>query len=99
MGLADGAEQGKKNLQPCAVMTCANQLSGYKLLRVQQAFWGGIRRPGTSQRRTVPSEWSTIDHNQIRNIHAVMFYRPPEAPMPSWPPNNGNRPLPAALTQ
>jgi len=54
-----------------------------------------IRRPGTSQRRNVLSEWFAIDHNRIRSIHAVMFYPPPEAPMPNWPPYNGNWPLPA----
>lgn len=56
-----------------------------------------IRRPGTSQRRNVLSEWFAIDHNRIRSIHAVMFYPPPDAPMPNWPPYNGNWPLPAAI--
>jgi hypothetical protein len=54
-----------------------------------------IRKPGTPQRRNVLSEWFTIDHGRIRGIHAVMFYPPPEVPVPNWPPYNGNWPLPA----
>ena len=54
-----------------------------------------IRKPGTPQRRNVLSEWFTIDHKRIRSIHAVMFYPPPEVPVPNWPPYNGNWPLPA----
>ncbi len=58
-----------------------------------------IRRPGTVQRRNVLSEWFAIDHNRIRSIHAVMFYPPAEAPMPNWPPYNGNWPMTTAVTQ
>jgi hypothetical protein len=54
-----------------------------------------IRRAGTAQRRNTLSEWFTIDHNRIRSIHAVMFYPPPELPVPNWPPYNGNWPLTA----
>jgi hypothetical protein len=54
-----------------------------------------IRKPGAPQRRNVLSEWFTIDQNRIRAIHAAMIYPPPEAPMPNWPPYNGNWPLPA----
>jgi hypothetical protein len=53
-----------------------------------------IRRPGTPQRRNVLSEWFAIDHGKIRSIHAAMFYPPPDAPVPNWPPYNGNWPLP-----
>jgi hypothetical protein len=58
-----------------------------------------IRQPGTSQRRNVLSEWFAIDHERIRSIHAAMFYPPPEAAVPNWPPYNGNWPLPAAFTK
>ena len=58
-----------------------------------------IRKPGIPQQRNVLSEWFTIDHQRIRSIHAAMFYPPPEAPAPDWPPLNGNWPLPATLTQ
>ena len=58
-----------------------------------------IRRPGTPQRRNVLSEWFAIDHQRIRSIHAAMFYPPPDAPVPNWPPYNGNWPLPAAIVQ
>jgi hypothetical protein len=53
-----------------------------------------IRRPGTSQRRNVLSEWFAIDNKRIRSIHAAMFYPLPELPVPNWPPYNGNWPLP-----
>jgi hypothetical protein len=56
-----------------------------------------IRKPGISQRRNVLSEWFVIDRQKIRSIYAAMFYPPPEAPVPNWPPYNGNWPLPAAL--
>jgi len=58
-----------------------------------------IRKPGIQQRRNVLSEWFVIDRQKIRSIYAAMFYPPPEAPVPNWPPYNGNWPLPAGLTQ
>jgi hypothetical protein len=56
-----------------------------------------IRKPGTVTRRNVLSEWFVIDNNQIRSIYSAMFYPPPEAPVPNWPPYDGNWPLPDTL--
>jgi hypothetical protein len=56
-----------------------------------------IRKPGTTTRRNVLSEWFTIESNKIRTIHSAMFYPPPEAPAPNWPPYDGNWPLPPTL--
>jgi hypothetical protein len=56
-----------------------------------------IRKPGTTTRRNVLSEWFTIENNRIRTIHSAMFYPPPEAPAPNWPPYDGNWPLPPTL--
>lgn len=56
-----------------------------------------IRKPGTTTRRNALSEWFVIDNNKIRSIYSAMFYPAPEAPVPNWPPYNGNWPLPAAL--
>jgi hypothetical protein len=56
-----------------------------------------IRKPGMTTRRNVLSEWFTIDNNKIRTIHSAMFYPPPEAPAPNWPPYDGNWPLPPTL--
>jgi hypothetical protein len=57
-----------------------------------------IRKPGTATRRNVFSEWFAIDNNKIRTIHSAMFYPPPEAPAPNWPPYDGNWPLPATFS-
>jgi hypothetical protein len=56
-----------------------------------------IRKPGTTTRRNALSEWFVIDNNKIRSIYSAMFYPAPEAPVPNWPPYNGNWPLPAGL--
>jgi hypothetical protein len=56
-----------------------------------------LRRPGTPQRRNGLSELFFIDDNRISSIWAAMFYPPPAAPMPNWPPYDGNFPLPASL--
>jgi hypothetical protein len=53
-----------------------------------------IRRPGTTTRRNALSEWFVIENNKIRSIYSAMFYPPPEAPVPNWPPFDGNWPLP-----
>jgi hypothetical protein len=55
-----------------------------------------LRKPGTATRRNVLSEWFTIENDRIRSIYSAMFYPPPEAPVPNWPPYDGNWPLPAA---
>jgi hypothetical protein len=57
-----------------------------------------IRKPGTTTRRNVFSEWFVLDNNKIRTIYSAMFYPPPEMPVPNWPPYDGNWPLPAALS-
>jgi hypothetical protein len=52
-----------------------------------------LRKPGTTTRRNVLSEWFAIEDNKIRTIHSAMFYPAPEAPVPNWPPYDGNWPL------
>jgi hypothetical protein len=54
-----------------------------------------VRKPGTSTRRNMFSEWFTIENNKIRSIYSAMFYPAPEEPVPNWPPYEGNWPLPA----
>ena len=56
-----------------------------------------IRKPGTATRRNMFSEWFTIDENKIRSVYSAMFYPVPEAPVPNWPPYDGNWPLPATF--
>lgn len=56
-----------------------------------------LRKPGTTTRRNVLSEWFVIDRDQIRSVYSAMFYPPPETPVPNWPPYDGNWPLPASL--
>jgi hypothetical protein len=58
-----------------------------------------IRKPGTTTRRNVFSEWFTIEDNKIRTIHSAMFYPAPEAPVPNWPPYDGNWPLSPTLAK
>jgi len=57
-----------------------------------------IRKPGTTTRRNMFSEWFFLDNNRIRTIYAAMFYPPPEMPVPNWPPFDGNWPLPTSFT-
>jgi hypothetical protein len=52
---------------------------------------------GTTTRRNAFSEWFAIDSNKIRSIYSAMFYPPPEAPVPNWPPYDGNWLLPPAF--
>ena len=52
-----------------------------------------IRKPGTTTRRNVFSEWFYIDKGKIRTIYTAMFYPPPELPVPNWPPYDGNWPV------
>jgi hypothetical protein len=54
-----------------------------------------VRKPGTATRRNAFSEWFVIENNKIRSIYSAMFYPAPEAPVPNWPPYEGNWPLPA----
>jgi hypothetical protein len=54
-----------------------------------------VRKPGTTTRRNVFSEWFVIENNKIRSIYSAMFYPAPEAPVPNWPPYEGNWPLPS----
>ncbi len=54
-----------------------------------------VRKPGTATRRNMFSEWFVIDDNKIHSIYSAMFYPAPEAPVPNWPPYEGNWPLPA----
>src|SRR5262249_50688312 len=57
-----------------------------------------MRKPRTTLRRNLLTEWFFIDNNRIRTIYAAMFYPPPDAPVPNWPPYEGNWPLPASLS-
>jgi hypothetical protein len=34
-----------------------------------------------------------IDRDKTRTIHAAMFFPPPEAQVPNWPPYDGNWPI------
>jgi hypothetical protein len=56
-----------------------------------------LRKPGTVTRRNAFSEWFVIDDNKIRSIYSAMFFPVPEAPVPNWPPYDGNWPLPATF--
>ena len=56
-----------------------------------------LRKPGTATRRNALSEWFVIDNNKIRSIFSAMFYPTPEAPVPNWPPYDGNWPLSPTL--
>lgn len=56
-----------------------------------------LRKPGTTTRRNAFSEWFVIDKDKIHSIYSAMFYPPPEAPVPNWPPYDGNWPLPASF--
>jgi len=56
-----------------------------------------LRKPGTTTRRNVFSEWFIIDNNKITSIYSAMFYPTPELPVPNWPPYDGNWPLSPTL--
>jgi hypothetical protein len=56
-----------------------------------------LRRPGTTPRRNVLSEWFVIEDGKIRSVYAAMFYPASDVPVPNWPPYDGNWPLPAEL--
>lgn len=56
-----------------------------------------LRKPGTTTRRNVFSEWFFIDDNKIRTIYSAMFYPEPDLPVPNWPPYEGNWPLSPSL--
>jgi hypothetical protein len=56
-----------------------------------------LRKPGSPQRRNVFSELFFLEGRKIRSIYSAMFYSPPEAPVPNWPPYDGNWPLPASF--
>lgn len=56
-----------------------------------------IRKPGSPQRRNFFAELFFLDGHKIRSIYSAMFYPPPEAPIPNWPPYDGNWPLPASF--
>jgi len=57
-----------------------------------------IRKPGTATRRNMFGEWFILENNKIRTIYATLHYPAPEAPVPNWPPYEGNWPLPATLS-
>jgi len=56
-----------------------------------------LRKPGAPQRRNVFAELFFLEGHKIRSIYSAMFYPPPEAPVPNWPPYDGNWPLPASF--
>jgi len=56
-----------------------------------------LRKPGSTTRRNMFSEWFFIDNAKIHLVYSAMFYPPPEQPVPNWPPYDGNFPLPASV--
>jgi hypothetical protein len=55
------------------------------------------RFPGVDMRRNLLAEWFYVDQGKIRTIYAAMYYPDAEAPLPNWPPFDGNWPVqPAA---
>jgi hypothetical protein len=52
-----------------------------------------VRKPGTTTRRNVFSEWFVIENQKIRSIYSAMFYPAADLPVPNWPPYDGNWPL------
>ena len=54
-----------------------------------------IRVPNEPRRRNEFMEFFYIDHAKIRDVYAALVYPPPTAPVPNWPPYDGNFPLPA----
>ena len=56
-----------------------------------------LRKPGSTTRRNMFSEWFFIDKARIHLVYAAMFYPPPEQPVPNWPPYDGNFPLPPSV--
>ncbi len=55
------------------------------------------RKQGTTTRRNVFSEYFFIDEQKIRTIFSAMFYPPPQAPVPNWPPFDANWPMPPSF--
>ena len=54
-----------------------------------------LRVPNEPRRRNHFMEFFYIDHARIRDVYAALLYPPPGAPVPNWPPYDGNFPLPA----
>ena len=54
-----------------------------------------VRTPNEPRRRNHFMEFFYIDHARIRDVYAALIYPPPSAPVPNWPPYDGNFPLPA----
>ncbi len=50
------------------------------------------RYPGVDMRRNLLAEWFYVDAGKIRTIYPAMYYPPPEAMLPNWPPFDGNWP-------
>jgi hypothetical protein len=50
-------------------------------------------KPGVPMRRNLLSKWFFIDAGKIRTIYAAMYYPEQEAPVPNWPPFDGNWPV------
>lgn len=51
------------------------------------------RYPGVDMRRNLLAEWFYVDAGKIRTVYAAMYYPPPEAMLPNWPPFDGNWPV------
>lgn len=106
-----GAAAGRGGKGPEAVSDCTSGLTNFSAALVAArrypvvdeeaqavlAIAVFVRRPGLATRRNVFSEWFFIDNAKIRTIYSAMFYPSPEAPVPNWPPYDGNWPLPASL--
>ena len=100
---------------PAAVSDCTSGLATINILFVAARRYplideeAGVvlgmvifqRNPGTTSRRNLLSEWFHLENNKIKTIYAAMFYPPPEAPAPNWPPYDPNWPIqlpPASAT-
>jgi hypothetical protein len=108
-----GAGSGRAGKGPEAATDCTSGLTNFSAALVAArrypvvdeeaqavlAIAVFVRRPGLATRRNVFSEWFFIDNAKIRTIYSAMFYPAPEAPVPNWPPYDGNWPLPASLAQ
>lgn len=56
-----------------------------------------MRTSNASFRRCVFHEMFYIDDGHISKIYSVIYYPPPNQPVPNWPPYEGNFPLPASF--
>jgi hypothetical protein len=104
---ARGTPSAAPSVGPAAVSDCTSGLATINILFVAARRYplideeAGVvlgmvifqRNPGTTSRRNLLSEWFHLENNKIKTIYAAMFYPPPEAPAPNWPPFEPNWPI------